>query len=179
LGVGLFLYLQKPTATNFEECAKIKGSVVLQTYPRQCRAPDGETFTEEIETTYYGEPFEGVLEFSEGSYYTKEEEIGKTEEEVFTFLDDRNERQITFFEILAEKGEVSITNVVNESRKRLDEHEFKGLTLAGVLGGIGIRTNRMNKEPLYETSWKLDKLHYKLNDEYASFVMEWLKARKS
>jgi hypothetical protein len=64
-------------------------------------------------------------------------------------------------------------------RKRLNEPNFKGLTLAGVLGGVGIRTDRMNKKPLYETGWKLDEWHYRLNDEYSSFVKEWLNARKA
>lgn len=66
---------------------------------------------------------------------------GWQKEEGFTFLDDRNQRQITFFEILAEKSEISITKVINEMRNRLNEPNFKGLTLAGVLGGVGIRTN--------------------------------------
>lgn len=87
VGVGLFLWLKKPSpATNFEECTKIKGSIILQTYLRQCRTPDGKTFTEEVETSYYGEPFEGTLEFEEGGYYTKEEDREKTEKEAFIYL---------------------------------------------------------------------------------------------
>jgi len=95
VGVGLFLWLKKPSpATSFEECTRIEGSIILQTYPRQCRTPDGKTFTEEVEISYYGEPFEGTLEFEEGTYYTKDEEEEKTERETFTYLKDLCEKQV-------------------------------------------------------------------------------------
>lgn len=95
VGVGLCLYLKKPpVATNFEECTKVKGSIVLETYPRQCRTPDGKTFTEEVETSYYGEFFEGVLEFEEGIYYTKDEEEEKTEKEAFVYIKGLREKRI-------------------------------------------------------------------------------------
>lgn len=94
-GASLYLYLRKtPAATSFEECTKIKGSVILETYPRQCRTPDGKTFTEETETPYYGEPFEGVLEFEEGIYYTKDEEEEKTEKEAFSYLKELREKMV-------------------------------------------------------------------------------------
>lgn len=38
---------QKSNATNFEECAKA-GYPVLQSYPRQCRTPDGKNFVENL-----------------------------------------------------------------------------------------------------------------------------------
>ena len=51
--LGLWLYWsQKPSAetplfvSNFEECAAA-GYSVMESYPRQCRAPDGTLYTEE------------------------------------------------------------------------------------------------------------------------------------
>lgn len=93
VGVGL-CWKKPPVATNFEECTKIKGSIILESYPRQCQTPDGKTFTEEVEITYYGEPFEGVLEFEEGIYYTKEEDKEKTEKEAFAYLKELYEKEV-------------------------------------------------------------------------------------
>jgi len=36
-----------PTITNFEECAAA-GNTVMESYPRQCAVPGGETFVEDI-----------------------------------------------------------------------------------------------------------------------------------
>lgn len=36
------------TATSFEECIQEEGSVIMESYPRQCRTSDGRTFTEDI-----------------------------------------------------------------------------------------------------------------------------------
>ena len=95
IGAGLCLYLKgRPKATNFEGCTKIKGSIILTTYPRQCVTPGGKTFTEEVETPSYGESFEGVLEFEEGIYYTKDEEEEKTEKEAFAYLKDLHEKEV-------------------------------------------------------------------------------------
>jgi len=33
---------------NFKECA-LKGYSILESYPRQCRTPDGKSFTEDVE----------------------------------------------------------------------------------------------------------------------------------
>ena len=37
--------------TSFEECVEA-GYPVMESYPRQCRTPDGRTFTEEVEIPY-------------------------------------------------------------------------------------------------------------------------------
>lgn len=53
LGVTAYFIIFKPgevpivDINNFEECI-VKGYPVLESYPRQCRTPDGETFTENI-----------------------------------------------------------------------------------------------------------------------------------
>src|SRR5574343_612712 len=39
--------LPQPVITNFEECAKA-GYPILETYPEQCRTPDGRTFVRSI-----------------------------------------------------------------------------------------------------------------------------------
>ncbi len=52
--IGAYFVLQKPTPpkpsqeiTSFEECAKA-GYPILETYPRQCKTPDGRTFTDDV-----------------------------------------------------------------------------------------------------------------------------------
>jgi len=37
----------KPTVTSFEECAAA-GYPIMESYPEQCRTPDGETFVNEV-----------------------------------------------------------------------------------------------------------------------------------
>ena len=38
---------EPPAITNFDECMQA-GNPVMESYPRQCRSEDGETFTEDI-----------------------------------------------------------------------------------------------------------------------------------
>lgn len=54
---------------NFEECERA-GYPVLETYPRQCKTPDGRTFTEKIEkiTDYYGSSTLGPCTKDEDCY---------------------------------------------------------------------------------------------------------------
>ncbi len=51
VGILLWQYqkVEKPAIdiNNFEECAKV-GYPILESYPRQCKMPDGKTFTEDI-----------------------------------------------------------------------------------------------------------------------------------
>lgn len=100
-----------------------------------------------------------------------------TKEEAFDFLNNRNQRQITFFRILAEKGEIRRKDLIKEMKNRLNDPKFRGLILAGILAGIGIRTNRLNKEYLYEQNWKTDGWYYKLNEKYATIIEQWLTAQ--
>lgn len=50
-GIGLLVYQNKHMTTekinSFEECAK-EGYPVLESYPRQCKIPNGKTFVEEV-----------------------------------------------------------------------------------------------------------------------------------
>lgn len=39
---------KQPTVSNFEECVEATG-IVMESYPRKCRAPDGTVYTEEVE----------------------------------------------------------------------------------------------------------------------------------
>lgn len=93
------------------------------------------------------------------------------------FLDDRNSRQITFFTILSEKGTIERKKLLKEIKQRLAVEKFEGLQLAGTLAGIGIRTNRLGKEPLYLKEWKGDDVYYSLAGKYAQIVEEWLENR--
>lgn len=43
--------LPQPVITNFEECAKA-GYPILETYPEQCRTPDGRSFTKSINSDW-------------------------------------------------------------------------------------------------------------------------------
>jgi len=50
---ALAIYLvatKEPAITTFEECVSA-GYPILESYPRQCKTPDGRTFTEEIDKT--------------------------------------------------------------------------------------------------------------------------------
>ncbi len=44
--------------TNFKECAAL-GYPLMESYPRQCRTPEGETFTEDIEQPTHDDPAQG------------------------------------------------------------------------------------------------------------------------
>jgi len=46
--LSLFDYIPTEEITNFEECVEA-GHSILESYPRQCRTPDGRSFTESIE----------------------------------------------------------------------------------------------------------------------------------
>lgn len=52
-GIGYWIYnssdtvTEVPTVTNFDECAAA-GYPVTQSYPRQCRTPEGDVFTETV-----------------------------------------------------------------------------------------------------------------------------------
>lgn len=52
LGIGIFIYSKRSVTiseiSSFEECVKA-GYPILETYPRQCKAPDGRVFSEKIE----------------------------------------------------------------------------------------------------------------------------------
>jgi len=49
IGVGLWIYLKSPQieVQSFDDCVKA-GYPVMESYPRQCKVPDGQTFVEEI-----------------------------------------------------------------------------------------------------------------------------------
>lgn len=50
-GIGVYFVLQKttyPEITNFKQCAGA-GYPVMESYPRQCKTPDGRKFTERLE----------------------------------------------------------------------------------------------------------------------------------
>lgn len=102
-----------------------------------------------------------------------------TKEEIFNFLDDRNTNQITFFNILYDKGKIGREKVLEEMKKKLDVQKFKGLQLAGILAGIGIRTNRLRKEHLYVKEEKREGDYYFLNGKYAGVVEEWIEKDSS
>lgn len=51
LAVVIFIARSKSTPhipTSFSECTAIKGAIVMESYPRRCRTPAGQVFTEEI-----------------------------------------------------------------------------------------------------------------------------------
>lgn len=108
-----------------------------------------------------------------------EEEVNEwTREEIFEFLDERNSRQILFFRILSERPEIDRENLVREIGRRLNRASYTGRNLAGTLAGIGIRTNALGKEPLYEKKSREEedewKYHYWLTPSYEPIINEWL-----
>lgn len=114
------------------------------------------------------------------------EAIGEAEEEaeewsrdeIFDFLEDRNSRQIMFFRILSENEEIDRERLVQTMAQKLERRDFGGRSLAGILAGIGIRTNSLGKEPLYEKDWQEDEgewvCYYKLSASYTPIIREWL-----
>ncbi len=46
-GASYFFAPRSPGVTTFEECAKA-GNPIMESYPRQCKTPDGKTFREDI-----------------------------------------------------------------------------------------------------------------------------------
>ncbi|MBR9681297.1 MAG: hypothetical protein GOV00_00685 [Candidatus Altiarchaeota archaeon] len=57
VGLGFatfFLTKQGPEATNFEECVAA-GNPVMESYPRQCRTPEGTTFVEQVSVQNHAE----------------------------------------------------------------------------------------------------------------------------
>lgn len=113
------------------------------------------------------------------------ESIGKVEEEakewskeeISDFLDERNERQLLFFRLLTEYKEIGREELISKMAKELKKPKFTGKMLAGSLGGIGIRTNKLEKEPLYEKNWKEDEdgweCYYKLSPSYSPIIEDW------
>lgn len=119
--------------------------------------------------------------------YLDFESIGSIEEEakewskkeIFDFLEERNERQLLFFRVLAENKEIGRTELLKMMAKELGKPSFDGKVLAGALGGIGIRTNSLEKEPLYDKEEREDddewEMYYWLIPSYAPIIEEWLK----
>lgn len=48
-------FSSSPSPSNFSECAA-NGNPIMESYPRQCRTPDGHTFVEQISPTPEPEP---------------------------------------------------------------------------------------------------------------------------
>lgn len=108
----------------------------------------------------------------------KEEEKEWSREEIFDFLNERNKRQILFFRILSENEQIDRDALIKRMAKELKKPDFDGRTLAGSLAGIGIRTNALEKEPLYGKNWVEEDdewvCYYKLSPSYAPIIKEWL-----
>lgn len=100
-----------------------------------------------------------------------------SQEEIFDFLNERNERQLLFFRILTEYEEIGREDLVEKMAKELKKPKFSGKSMAGALGGVGIRTNALGKEPLYEREWKEEEdgweCYYKLSPSYSPIIKDW------
>lgn len=49
IGVAIYFSYTSPSVTDYESCAEAEGSVIMESYPEQCRTADGETFTRELD----------------------------------------------------------------------------------------------------------------------------------
>ncbi len=99
-------------------------------------------------------------------------------EELEAFLRERNEAQKAFLAILAERGEITRTELLEELRSRLGRRDYSGRDLAGVVAGINRRAASLGKESLFEierrrVGGKLDGF-YRLKDRYRSLLLELL-----
>jgi hypothetical protein len=68
-GVAYWLFGPVSEISNFEDCINA-GYPTLESYPRQCKTPDGRTFTEEIDTVELSYNVSGC-EIEETKEYTK------------------------------------------------------------------------------------------------------------
>lgn len=132
------------------------------------------------ELTQIIEAFNTLMKYFDFESIGKVEDEAKewSKDEIFDFLGERNARQILFFRILSEHEEIDKDSVIEKMSKELKKPSYSGRTLAGSLAGIGIRTNTLKKEPLYEKKWREEEDgwvdYYKLSPSYAPIIEEWL-----
>ena len=126
------------------------------------------------------EAFNIILNYLDfDSIFDVEEQLDEwTQKEIFDFLDDRNHRQILFFRLVSEVEEIERNELIDKMSDILDRSDFSGKQLAGTLAGIGIRTNSLEKERLYEANWVEEDdnwvCYYSLVSKYRSDIIEWL-----
>jgi hypothetical protein len=107
-----------------------------------------------------------------------EEEDEWLRDEIYVFLNNRNSRQILFFEILSEHEEINREGLVQEMAERLSRLNYSGRNLAGTLAGIGIRTHSLEKTSLYNKEWREEEdgwnCYYSLTPSYSTIIKAWL-----
>lgn len=132
------------------------------------------------ELTQIVEAFNTLMKYFDLESIIDVEEEAKewSREEIFDFLEERNERQLLFFRLLSENEEIDRETLIETMGKELKKRNFNGRMLAGSLGGIGVRTKSLEKEQLYEKDWREEEdgwvCYYKLSPSYAPIIREWL-----
>ena len=99
-------------------------------------------------------------------------------EELRAFLRERNEAQRAFLEVLAEKGEVTRKELLQELRSKLGRPDYSGKDLAGIIAGINRRIGALGKEQLFEIERRRIGGHldgvYRLKEAYRDLLLELL-----
>lgn len=65
---------------SYEECAKLKGSRILETYPEQCVTTSGTSFTRDIKTTEYCSKIEKLCLDLPSNWSVTQEQLNKFED---------------------------------------------------------------------------------------------------
>jgi len=106
-----------------------------------------------------------------------------TKQEIFSFLKERNPRQVLFFNILSDVEEIERPEVRERMASQLNLSSLSGQSLSGYLAGIGIRTNFLEKERLYNIYSRKEgsrtRAYYSLKSKYKPIIKEWLDLHSS
>jgi len=85
--------IDEPTINNFEECIAA-GNPAMESYPRQCRTPDGEHFVESIQ-----EEQESATESNIPEYYLTDEDGNLIKPETTDWLFDKEKPLAEIFDM--------------------------------------------------------------------------------
>ena len=106
-----------------------------------------------------------------------------TREELEAFLRERNRAQRAFLRILAEREKISRDELLKAIREDLKDPAYGAKDLAGVVAGINMRINRLDKEHLFTISRKRVggqlKGFYEVNPKYRGLLLELLQGSTS
>ncbi len=102
-------------------------------------------------------------------------------EELEAFLRERSEAQKAFLEVLAERGEITRSELLEELRSKLGKPDYSGKDLAGIIAGINRRIGALGKEQLFEIERRrigghLDGI-YRVKKAYRDLLLELLSGR--
>jgi len=106
-----------------------------------------------------------------------------SEEELFKFLDERNETQKAFLKLLVEEKEILKEDAIRKMKTILNRPDFRGWDLGGALAGMGIRVRKLRKEPLYYIKHirvgGSATCRYEINPKYKEAIRKWMQKQET